>query len=121
MLRVLIISVFMVAGMACNKGRICDCPMPYQIYYLKATVVTSSDLSCNRPVLEFSEDSARIRMVTSAEGLTYVGQSLQSSLNVTGQKLYVSVTKIPASEDFACNTMGLTYPHLKILDAKARP
>ena len=60
-------------------------------------------------------------MVTGAENLTYVGQTLNSTLNVTGQKLYVSVTKIPASEDFACNTMGLTYPHLKILDAKARP
>ena len=121
MLRVLIISVFMVAGMACNKGRICDCPMPYQIYYLKATVVTSSDLSCNRPVLEFSEDSERIRLITGAEGLTYVGQTLNSTLNVTGQKLYVSVTKMPASEEFACNTMGLNYPHLKVLDAKARP
>jgi hypothetical protein len=121
MLRAFIIPILLIAGLACNKGHICDCPMPYQIYYLKASVVTSSDLSCNRPVLEFSEDSSRIRLITGAEGLTYVGQSLNSGLNVTGQKIYVSVSKMPASEEFACNTMGLNYPHLKVIDAKVRP
>lgn len=121
MARLILFAILLFTGFSCSREPLLDCPTPYEISYLKAKVVTSSDLTCNRPVLEFSEDSFRVRQISGLADLTYVGHVLQTSLNVTGKKLYLSVAKMPANEEFACNTLGISYPHLKILDAKARP
>ena len=94
--------------------------MPDEIYYLKARVVQVSNLDCHLPALEFSEDSLRIRMTMNRNDLVYIAANLPAALAVANKKLYVSVALLKPEEDFFCTMMGVTFPHLKILDAKSR-
>ncbi|SRR5258706_16173097 len=105
---------------ACVKNGKCDCVMPYQIYYLKAKVVQVRDVSCNLPGLDFSEDSVRIRQVTNINNLLYSVIRLPAGYIAQDKKLYVSVIKLTPEEEFPCNTLGIPFPHLKIVDAKDR-
>lgn len=100
---------------------ICGCVLPpYQAYYLKAKVSQTSDISCSKPVLDFTEDSLHIRSVTGRNDLHYIGVNLPVNFVAAGKKLYVSVLPLKAEEDFPCNTLGIAYPKLKVLDAKNR-
>lgn len=40
------------------------------------------------------------------------------NVNVLTNKLYVQVALLNPAEDYACNMLGVSYPHLKIVDAK---
>jgi hypothetical protein len=104
----------------CNKEKVCNCVMPYQIYYLKAKVIQTSDISCNMPVLDFSEDSLRIRSLTNLDNLIYTISNLQSNYIIQNQKLYVSIVSLKPNEEFPCNTIGILLPRLKVVDAKKR-
>lgn len=67
----LLLTCLIFAG--CKKEKvdpICGCATPYQIYYLKAKVTQTSDIACSLPVLDFSEDSLRIRDLTKLSNLT---------------------------------------------------
>lgn len=88
--------------------------------YLKATVLHPKDLSCNKPVLDFSEDSLAVRQLSGMSASIYVVDELSVSLNITGKKLSVLASRLKPEEDFICNMQGITYPHLKLLEAKAR-
>jgi len=96
--------------------------MPYEIYYLKAKVgsVNSIYVACRLPVLGFLEDSVRIRMATNRNDLVYTVIDLPATFAVQNKNLYVSVAVLKPEEEFACTTLGISYPHLKILDVKAR-
>ena len=118
----ILLSLIILSGVACKKDHdhICDCLLPYQIYYLKAAVIETRNLDCGRPLLDFTEDSARIHLTTGIKQEKFIMTSLDPSLNVLNKKLYVSV-KMTGSEDyFACTTLGPSYPGLKLLDAKPR-
>ena len=104
----------------CVKEKNCGCVMPYQIYYLKAKVTQTSDISCGKPVLDFSEDSLRIRTWTNLNNLAYSVINLPTNYIVQDQKLYVSIMVLKPEEEFACNTLGISLPHLKVTDAKMR-
>jgi hypothetical protein len=104
----------------CKKDKICDCVMPYQIYYLQAKLTQTSDISCHLPVLDFSEDSVRIRNITGLTDLTFTAKYLPAGLVIQGQKMYVSVTTLPQGENPACNALGIPYPAIKVVDAKPR-
>ncbi|OQY96381.1 MAG: hypothetical protein B6D37_02485 [Sphingobacteriales bacterium UTBCD1] len=107
--------------LSCKKGnKECDCVWPFQLYYLKAEVIQTSDLSCRRPVLSFSEDSLRIRSITGLKDLFYVCDELPASVNIVAEKLYVKVRKLKAGEFFACLDIGISYPGIKVLDARKR-
>ncbi len=106
--------------LGCNKEKVCSCVTLYQIYYLKAKVIQTNDISCNMPVLDFSEDSLRIRSLTNTDNLMYIASKLQSDYIIQNQKLYVSVVSLKPSEEFPCNTIGIVLPRLKIVDAKKR-
>jgi len=88
--------------------------------YFKAKVVLASDVSCNLPVLDFSEDSTAIRKLTDRKNVVYSVLSLPQNLTVQNKDLYVLVKTLKPEEEFPCNTLGIAYPHLKILDAKNR-
>ena len=105
---------------ACNKEQVCDCVIPYQVSYLKAKVTQTSDISCYRPVLDFSEDSLRIRALTKLNNLTFTAINLPPNYIINNQKVYVSVVTLPTEEEFPCNTLGILLPRLKVVDAKAR-
>ncbi len=91
-----------------------------ETYFFKAKVVQTSDVSCYLPVLDFSEDSLRIRTLTKRNDINYSVVRLPSSFNVQNKKLYVSVAALQPEEEFPCNTLGISYPHLKILDVSDR-
>ena len=94
--------------------------MPYEIYYLKAKVAQTSDLSCYKPNLDFSEDSVRIRALTNLNNLVFTVVGLPESYRIQDKKLYVAVTALKPEDDFICNHMGIALPALKITDAKNR-
>ncbi len=115
------LSAFLIFLLSCNKAeRICDCTLPYEIYYLKAEVIQTKDLNCSRPVLSFFEDSVRIRTLTGQQDLVYIGESLPTAMNQQSKKLYVDVRLLKPEEAFACITYGISYPGIKVLDAKER-
>ena len=98
---------------SCNKAS-------NETYYFKAKVVQTSDVSCYLPVLNFSEDSSRIRSLTNRTNIGYTVLNLPANFNIQDKKLYVSVTILNPEEEFPCNTLGIIYPRLKILDVKDR-
>jgi hypothetical protein len=104
----------------CAKEKNCGCVIPSHIYYLKAKVVQTNDIACGKPVLDFSEDSVRMRMITSLDNNIYSVINLPAGLIIQDKKLYVSVTTLKPEEEFACNTLGIIFPHVKITDAKNR-
>ena len=117
-----IIITFLISSLfhGCVKEKNCGCAMPYQIYYLKAKVIQTSDISCGKPVLDFSEDSVRIRALTHLDDLFYSVVNLPTSFVVQDKKLYVSMAKLKTEEEFVCTAVGFWFPHLKVLDVKNR-
>lgn len=53
-----------------------------QTSYIKAIVVQTSDISCNLPVLDFSEDSIKIRNLTGRGDLMFAVLQLTANLNI---------------------------------------
>lgn len=92
----------------------------FETYYFRARVVQTSDVSCYLPLLDFSEDSTLIKEMTGQNGVLYSTISLPQNLNIQNQKLYILVRTLKPTEEFPCNTLGIMYPRLKILDAKER-
>lgn len=91
-----------------------------RISYLKAKVIQTSDISCYLPLLDFTEDSVRIHNLTPVNGIKFTVIKLPQDFNILNKKLYVSVTTLDPKEEFPCNTLGIIYPRLKILDVKER-
>jgi len=117
---ILLLSLISVADMACKKDPHCGCTLPYQIYYLKAIVIDTYNLDCHRPLLDFTEDSARIHAISQLNTEKFIMTSLNSDLNILNKKLYVSVRVLQSGEYFPCTAMGPSYPALKLTDAKPR-
>ena len=87
---------------------------------LHAVVWDTSDLDCGMPVLSFQEDPTVIRTITGREDLMYVAKDLPQALNKKNSKLCVTVARLQPDEDFNCTMMGISYPHIKIVNAKKR-
>ena len=118
----LIIFISLIAGgsfFGCNKHHECDCAKTEDLY-LKTTILSTNDMSCNLPVLDFTEDSVRIRNLTNKGIVQYGVINLPANLNTANNKLYVRVALLSPAEEFICNTLGLGYPHLKVIDAQIR-
>lgn len=120
-MRILAILVFSLLLTGCAKDHKCDCEMPHEIYYLKAKVVQVADICCGLRVLDFSEDSIRIRMAMNRSDLVYSAINLPANFAVKDKKLYVSVAVLQPGEYPLCTTLCPDYlPLLKIVDAKSR-
>ncbi len=109
----IILFLFCLSNFSCNKKS-------NESYYLKAKVIITSDVSCSLPVLDFSEDSIAIRNLTKHNDITYTVLQLPENFNIKNKNLYVSVKVLMPAEEFPCNTLGIFYPHLKILQVKDR-
>jgi len=112
--------IICIAFCGCIKSKVCDCPIPYQVDYMKATIIETSDVSCSLPVLDFSEDSIRARTLSGKNNLQYTVIQLPESKKVRSKKVYVSAQTLKPEEEFPCITLGYSYPHLKIMDVKDR-
>ena len=88
--------------------------------YLKAKVVITKDLSCGFPVIDFSEDSVKIRRLTGVQRLRYTAINLPADYIVQDKKLFITVAIPGPAEDYFCTAMGIWYPHLKTLKVKGR-
>jgi len=106
--------------LGCEKDQNCISELHCTTEYLKAKVIQTSDISCYKPMLDFSEDSLKIRFQTNLYNLTYSVINLPTEFNVKEQLLYVSVTHLITEEQFPCNTLGIMLPALKIVTAKKR-
>jgi hypothetical protein len=81
-------------------------------------VDSESDLACSLPVIRFLDKVEKVKEKTSLETLTYNAHNLDSNLNITGTRLLVKFTET-ASEDFrVCNTLGIGYPWITIIEAR---
>lgn len=89
-------------------------------HFLKAKIVQTLDVSCSLPVLDFSEDSLAIQKITDLNSITYSVLGLPPGFVIQNKNLFVLVRTPKPEEQFPCNTLGIGYPHLKILTAKER-
>lgn len=88
---------------------------------MKAEVIQTDNIDCGKPLLSFAEDSVRIRLITGkSNSIECILNDLPLSLNQLHKKLYVNVTSLKSQEEFTCLTLGMAYPHIKLLDAKER-
>jgi hypothetical protein len=87
---------------------------------LKATLVDTSNIDCGYPLLNFADDSNRIRSITKQTGLYYVAKGLPDSFRIAGKRLLVDVSLLSSDNDFACTTLGISYPHILIVKAIPR-
>jgi len=88
--------------------------------FLKAKVVITKDLSCGVPVIDFSEDSVRIRQLTGIKDLRFTAINLPTQFIVQDKKIGIMVSVPGPSEDYLCTAVGVWYPHLKTLAVKDR-
>ena len=93
--------------------------MPPPSVYLNATVAQVNNQDCGRPAIDF-EDAAAIKRITGHDQTRFIADQLPADLKVAGKKISVTVTQLPANEDFPCLTWGPGYPHIKIIQAKGR-
>jgi hypothetical protein len=111
-----ILGVMTFAFFACNKK-----DNNGTITYFKAEVVNTDDLSCQRPLISIDpSDTAAVNAITGIPAQLYVVSQLPAALNTVGQKLNITIAKFGAGEDFACNGMGISYFHLKVVTAVSR-
>ena len=87
---------------------------------VKASVSSTHDLSCVLPVLNFSEDSAKVMAFTGRNDLVYVVKGLPENLNIYGKKLQVSISILKNEEEFPCLMIGISFVHLKVNYATGR-
>ena len=89
--------------------------------WVKATVVSTSDINCRMPVLNFNEDSSKVRAFTGDHGfLSYVVKGLPTIFNIQGKAILVRIANLKPEEGFVCITLGPDLLAIKILDAQAR-
>jgi hypothetical protein len=91
-----------------------------QSIWVNATVIDTKDINCALPVLNFNDDSVRVRAFTGNRDLTHVAKEFPSQLNIQGKKVLVQIAILKSEESFACLTFGPNWPAIKILDAKGR-
>lgn len=101
---------------ACKKNKV----QTSEVTYLKAKVANTHDISCGYPILDFSEDSLAIRAITNEQFYKFVVIGLPPAFNVKNKQLYVLVRTLKDAEEFPCLTIGIWWPHLKVLDVKDR-
>jgi hypothetical protein len=100
---------------SCNKER------HQTSEWLKATIAYTGDMNCCLPILNFAEDSVKVRAFTGQQySLLIIAKGLTTNLNVQGQRLNILVTKLKPEDAFVCRTIGPDYPVLKILNALPR-
>jgi hypothetical protein len=87
---------------------------------VNATVYNTKDMNCGKPVLDFSDDSTKVRAFTHNSGLTYVVYGFPSELNAKGKGVFVQIAILKAENSFPCLTFGPNWPALKVLTAMAK-
>ena len=93
--------------------------------WVNATVFTTRDISCGTPVLNFYEDSIKVRAFMADTGisghfLNYVVREFPAAINIQGKKVLVQISRLKPGEFFICNHLGISWSALKVLDAKPR-
>jgi hypothetical protein len=87
---------------------------------VNAIVFNTSDLNCGMPVLNFSDDSTKVRAFTGNSAFTYVVYGFPSELNTTGKRVLVQIAILTPENYFPCLTFGPSWPALKVLTAKTK-
>lgn len=113
------VLLFFFSFFSCTK-RLCACD-PVVELNVKAVVADVSDLSCGRPLLDIDpSDTALLKQATGMDGARFVANDLPAALKINNQKLFISVAVLQPAEEFACTAIGVTYPHIKVLNARVR-
>ncbi len=102
---------------ACRKK--CDCVVPFEVYYFKGVVVNTSVSGCNLPMIDFTEDSIRIKSLTGSDNFLCIAKGMDPGYLTQGKKVYVNVKTLSVNEDFDC-PMSMDFPHIGISDTKPR-
>ncbi|UZR96445.1 hypothetical protein [Chondrinema litorale] len=81
-------------------------------------VVVGESIDCHLPIIQFLEkDSVRINELVSSNSLTFSAYKLDSVYAKVGQNLQVFVEPTELKKQYACITLGLSYPWLTIIEA----
>lgn len=99
----------------------CSKPVPTDAIWLKARVLYTADKSCGMPILDFAEDSNRIRALRGYSTLEYLSSNLPESLDVQDKPLYVYVDPRPVNPAFICPDVdSVHWLRIQLLDSKPR-
>jgi len=111
--------VIFLSAFSCSK-KLCACdPVPKNVF--QATVKATSDISCGRPLLEFQAAAEPyLKQITGKDGVYYVADALPASLVQEGKEINVEIALLSPAESFACLTIGISYPQVKVLNAWSR-
>ncbi|MBT31518.1 MAG: hypothetical protein CMO01_17835 [Thalassobius sp.] len=82
-------------------------------------VVVGESIDCHLPIIQFLEkDSVRINELVSSNSLSFFAYELDSVYAKVGQNLQVIVEPTELKKQYACTTLGLSYPWLTIIEAE---
>lgn len=97
-----------------------SCESENALYNNEFTVIVedTADLACGLPVIRFLDKTSPVRKKTSLETLTYSAYELDDSLNIVGTKLIVEFTEVSPENSRVCNTLGVSYPGITIVNAR---
>ena len=106
---------FAILAFSCEKAQV------EESAWLNAVVIDTNDINCGFPLLDFSEDSTKVRAITGeAYRLQFISTGLPMELSIEGNRIRVIITKLKPEESFPCLTLGPNYPAIKIANASAR-
>jgi hypothetical protein len=115
-MRKLLLPVLLVIVLfSCDKKGTDEKLMCCGLNYVKAVVIETSNIDCGKPVVDFSDDSVKIRSITGLPDLKYTLDQLPAELNIADKKLLIAIRPLASQEEFACLAIGINYRHLKFI------
>ena len=85
-----------------------------------AFVESEKDISCGLPVVRLLDKLDRVQIITGAKGSSFNAYLLDNKFKVVGTELIIRFKKTDDKDLRACNTLGLMYPCITILDARLK-
>ena len=86
--------------------------------WLQARVVFTNVMGCNRPVLDFMQDSVAIRAITGRPSLYCFVLNFPAQLNIANEQVLVKARKPNPGEMIICTANGPGFPLVFITDSR---
>ena len=84
----------------------------------RVIIEDEKDIACSLPVITFLDNLEKVKEKTSLETLTYNAYQLDTSLNTKGTELIIRFTPTVPDDLKACNTLGIGYSWITVLEAR---
>jgi hypothetical protein len=110
-IRTIFLLIFLIAS-SCEKEE------PIIKNEFRVVVEDTRDLACYLPVIRFLDKEDQVKKQTDLETLTYSAINLDNSFNITGNILIIEFRKVKDEELRICNTLGIPFPGVFIVNTR---